>query len=102
MNNSIVENKEASLNKANEIASKLITFISTEMKSFECEDDPAEQIYVGVHTVGILIAKLCFSLNEYGKIYGIPKLTVKAVHEWVAEIAKENIKQNIKAGIYDK
>lgn len=87
----IVENKEATLNKANEISSKLLKIIIEDTKDFNCEDDPAEQIYLISHVIGNLLAKSCLSLEEYGKIYGIENLTYDSILEWITLITKEMI-----------
>lgn len=90
----IVANKEKSLEKANDIARQIIKFIGEETKNFDCEDDPAEQIYLACHIMGNLLAKTCISLESYGKIYGISNLTYASISEWINVIASENIKLN--------
>jgi hypothetical protein len=90
----IVENKELTIEKANDISSKLILMISSESKSFVCEDDPAEQIYLGCHILGSLLAKVCISLEGYGQIYGIKNLNKESIMEWINKIANENIGLN--------
>ena len=88
----IVENKELTLNKANEIASKLLKIIIEDTKDFNCQDDPAEQIYLISHIIGNLLNKSCLSLEEYGKIYGIENLTFESILEWITLITKEIVK----------
>lgn len=90
----IVANKEATLEKANEISSKIISLMTEETKSFACDDDPAEQIYLGCHIVGSLLAKISLSLKNYADIYGIPSLTIESVIEWINLISNEHIKVN--------
>src|SRR5260221_11266 len=90
----IVENKLNSLEKANDISSKLLSFITEETKNFDCSDDPAEQIYLGCHIAGNLIAKICISLQGYGKIYGINKMTSDFTLQYISSIAKEHIDIN--------
>lgn len=90
----IVANKEATLEKANDISSKIISLITEETKSFDCEDDPAEQIYLACHIVGSLLAKISISLKNYADIYGIDSLTYNSVSEWINTIANEHIKVN--------
>jgi len=87
----IVKNKESTINKANEIASKLLKMIAEDTKDFNCEDDPAEQIYLISHVMGNLLAKSCLSLEEYGKIYGILDLTYESILRWINLITKETI-----------
>jgi histidinol dehydrogenase len=87
----IVADKVASLEKANEIASKLLSLIIEESKKFNCDDDPAEQIYLGCHIIGSLLAKLSISLENFGKIYAIPNMTTKSINEWINLIAGEHI-----------
>lgn len=91
----IVANKEASIEKANEISHKLLSVITEESKDFKCEDDPAEQIYLGCHVIGSLMAKICLSLKNYGDIYGIPSLTTESISEWITTISDEHIKANM-------
>lgn len=87
----IVENKEETLKKANEVSTKILSLIIKETKDFFCDDDPAEQIYLGCHIVGGLLTKMCISLEEYGKIYGIPNLDIKKVKEFINTISDEYI-----------
>ena len=97
----IVSDKKATLDKANELSSKIIYLITEETKNFVCEDDPAEQIYLGCHVVGNLLAKISVSLENYGTIYGITGLTCDSISDWINLISREHIKLNkeIKYGI---
>jgi hypothetical protein len=90
----IVENKEKSLYKADEISKKIMSLISNELKEFNPSDDPAEQIYICLHTVGILLTKIVTVLVGYGKIYNIKGLNEDIIYKWIGIIAKENIELN--------
>jgi hypothetical protein len=87
----IVKDKMATILRADEIAAKLADIIKKEADDFDCDDDPAEFIYLTIHTMGNLLAKICVSLEGYGHTYGIPSLTIKAIQEWVKVIMKDNI-----------
>lgn len=90
----IVQNKQATLEKANDISSKLMTLMSDELKSFTPSDDPAEQIYLACHTIGNLLAKIYISLDGYAKIYNIAGLNKDTIKDWVCLICDENLKIN--------
>lgn len=90
----IVKNKEASICKANEMATKLLGLIVKESQQFNCEDDPAEQIYLGIHCIGNLIAKICISIEGYSKIYGIPNSEPDYIKECINDITNEYLKIN--------
>lgn len=87
----IVKDKELTLIKADEITSMIMKLISEETKNFFPDDDPAEQIYLGCHVMGSLLAKILISLEGYGNIYGIPNLTIKSMSEWVNQITTEYV-----------
>lgn len=90
----IVENKTATLDKANDISNKLINLMIAEMKDFNCDDDPAEHIYLALHILGNIVAKISFSLKNYGDIYGIDNLTSNAIISWITTISNEIILAN--------
>ena len=91
----IVSDKSATLEKADEISYKLVEIIANGSKEFECYDDPAENIYLSVHILGNLIAKIAIALQSYGSdIYGIQQLNPETTVEWIAAIANEHIKVN--------
>lgn len=90
----IVADKEASIEKANEISHKLLSLITDEAKDFKCEDDPAENIYLVIHTVGSLMSKVAIALQGYGEIYGIEKLLPETSIEWISAISREHINAN--------
>lgn len=90
----IVENKDLTLQKANDIANNLLQFIGKESKEFNCEDDPAEHIYLMLHIAAILNSKICMVLEEQGKTYGIDKLTCQAVKSWIEAIGEEYLDAN--------
>lgn len=90
-NRDIVKDKVASIVKADEVATLLADTIKQEANAFDCDDDPAEFIYLSVHIMGSLLAKMLVSLEGYAHTYGIQNLTVKAIQEWVKVVTKENI-----------
>ncbi len=90
----IIADKEASLEKANEISAKLLSFITEEIKAFNCDDDPAEQIYLGCHIIASLLARLTISLKNFGDIYSILNLTTDSIIQWIITITNEHIKIN--------
>lgn len=87
----IVKDKEKTLTKADEIAVKIIDLIKDEVTTFECEDDPAEFIYLYVHIAGNVVAKICVILYLYSKIYAIPNVDPKSINEWIDATIKEYI-----------
>ena len=92
----VVENKQASIEKANEISSKIMNLIAEETKKFDCDDDPAEQIYLACHIAGCFLSKVCLSLEGYAEIYDIKNLDCKSVSEWINVISNETISLNKK------
>lgn len=92
----IIENQEEARNKANKISDELLTRICKDAADFGSTDDPAEKIYFLAHLTGQIVAKVCISLEEYGKIYGIENFSSESIHEWIKVITKEIIKLNKK------
>lgn len=90
----IVKDKQETLDRASIISNKVIEFLINEMKNFNLDDDPAEYIYLWIHTIASIFAKLCVSLDGYGKIYVIPNLDINKIYEWVNLITKEYIELN--------
>lgn len=90
----IVRDKQATIEKANEIAGILMKRMQKEARTFKCDDDPAEQVYLAVHTMGNLIYRICFTLGGYGETYNITGLTPEIVHDWIIAIFKEYLTQN--------
>lgn len=90
----IVEDKIATIEKANEISKRLMEVISEESKNFNDADDPAEQIYLGCHIIGNLLAKICISLETYGQIYSINNLNCESISKWINVIANEHVELN--------
>lgn len=90
----IVEDKEYTLKKANEISSIVIKLIMRKLKKLNIADDPAEQTYITCHIMGILNSKICLGLEGYGKIYSIPNMDRKAIYKWIERITEENINLN--------
>jgi len=90
----IVRDKAASLAKANEVTGKILAIITNESKDFITEDDPSENIYLAIHILGNLFAKVCISLEGFGKIYNIPNLTSESIKEWIDVVVLEYLKIN--------
>jgi hypothetical protein len=84
----IVEDKEKTIQKADEIAIEALKFISKQMEEYSCIDDPAEQVYLAVHTIGNLTARMCETLDGYSKTYGIERMDKKTVLKWINAIIK--------------
>jgi len=87
----IVRDKTASILKADEAATKLLRMIRTECHDFNAEDDPAEQIYLGVHILGNLLAKMCVALSGYGETYAIANVMPEKTRDWILVISKEHL-----------
>ena len=81
---------ELALKLSKEIFYKMMKSIAKDSSDFE--DDPAEHIYLTVHIVGMLSARIALLFDAYSKTYGIEKMTNEKVHEWITLIAMENIK----------
>ena len=89
----IVADKEKSINKANEISSKIIEMITLECSHFEFEDDPAESIYLMVHTLSILTITMCATLEKYSLTYGIEEMKKEDIYLWIKTATEEYLKQ---------
>lgn len=87
-----VKDRVKSIQKSQEIADKFMLLITEEIKSWTGEDDPSEHIYLLAHIAGIINSKICITLEGYGKVYGIPKLTCEEAFRWSSVISKEFIK----------
>lgn len=92
----IVKDREKSIATAHSISGDLLEMITKELKDFSGEDDPAEQIYLGLHTIGSLLARMCISIRNYGEVYNIENLNIEAIKGWIDIIFKEYIKLNEK------
>ena len=92
----IVQDKVASLTKAFDISSKILSFMAREIKKFASDDDPAEKIYLACHIVGHLNAKVLISLDGYAQTYAIEDLNTEKLKEWTGIITNEYIEEYIK------
>jgi phosphosulfolactate synthase (CoM biosynthesis protein A) len=90
----IVENKQATLEQASQLSLELLEYIGKKCQTSSSEDDPAEHIYLAIHTISALNARVCLALEQYGKIYGIGKLDADTIHDLIKTIAKETIDLN--------
>jgi hypothetical protein len=90
----IVKDRVLTHEKARDIATKIIETISKESTLFNDEGDPAEQIYLFVHTIATLNAQFIMSMDGYAKIYGIPNFDGKVFREWVKKVEDEICAQN--------
>lgn len=89
----IVKDKVATIERASILADTLMTYIARHclVSTSEHDDDPAEHIYMTIHAFGILAMRICFTLEEYCKIYGIEKLSAEKMEEWLRVVIAENI-----------
>lgn len=87
----IVADKEFSLKKADEISLKLIESFSKEIRELKCEDEPAENIYISIHTVCNFAARIILGLHEYIKSHGVEIMTEDVMKEWIQLVIKENL-----------
>jgi len=87
----IVENRTRTIEKAHEIKKKLLHLIEKEIKRYNCDDDPAEHIYLIVHTLSNFLSTMLVIVEGYGKTYAIPSLTVDKLTEWMSQLSKEYI-----------
>ena len=85
----IVENKEFTLGLAHEMANEFLVAFGKESQKLIGKDDPAEHIYLLIHTVGYITRRSLDLVENYAKIYGIEKLDKKITAEWLAEIVKD-------------
>lgn len=88
----IVENKELTLQRATDMADRIIDLIEKDILTYKCEDDPAEFIYLTCHAIGNFLAKWSMVTDGYCKTYGIKGFDRKKIMEWINLITKENIK----------
>jgi transcriptional regulator of aromatic amino acid metabolism len=87
----VVADKAAIINAADKLSAEILDLICKHGKDLKTEEnDPAEQAYFIAHAMGILLFKMCYSMEEYSKIYGIKGMTMKTTKEWIDMIYKEN------------
>jgi|ERR1044071_3083898 hypothetical protein len=85
----IVSNKETSISKANELSGELIELIGKRCMEHQGDDDPAENVYLFVHTIGLLNTKVCIALQNYSYVYGIDKMTKETIFDWIKTLTSE-------------
>lgn len=85
---SVVRDEQETLEMANEISSKIVAVIADSAKDFLGEDDPAEHIYLAIQTMACSVGKICVILDNYGKTYGIDRLTNEVIFEQIMKLAK--------------
>jgi hypothetical protein len=90
----IVENKEKAIETAFTISNRLIDLMKSEALNYGEHADPAEQIYLHVHIISLLLSQMIIQLVNYGKIYGIDNLTLKSIKDWVETTTEEYIRYN--------
>ena len=90
----IVKDQKASLEIADNIKSKVIALINSEIRELAIEDDPAENVYILGHTMAIILVNIVDSLDEYGKIYGINEFGRKEIKKWIDTIYDEHFRMN--------
>ena len=81
----IVSDKKATVYKANEMSKNLLEVVSKEIMDFKCIDDPAENIYLVIHTISILSVKLFMALESYCNTYGISNITIDDIYKSTCE-----------------
>jgi hypothetical protein len=87
----IVADKTAIIIAADNLSQEILYLICNHGKNLKTEeDDPAEKAYFVAHTMGILLFKMCYSLEEYGKIYVIKGFKMNVIKEWIDMIYNEN------------
>lgn len=85
----IIKDKELTLKEANNIADLLMKIIRKKITKFNTDDDPAEHIYLILHTLSNLHAKMLISLSGYGETYAIEHLSVDLLKKWIEKITIE-------------
>lgn len=93
----IVKDKVASIKKAFDICDKLIEVIKHETVEFECDDDPAEQIYLVIHIVASLESSIIKMLESYGLTYGIENLSAIEMKSWIESLVMEYMQMKRKS-----
>lgn len=91
----IVKDPQKTIEYAHKFAIEVIDRI---MKSnFECEDDPAEYIYLYVHICAKLTSLMLMTIEAYGNVYGMENLNHITIHGWINKLVKEylDIKEKI-------
>lgn len=84
----IVKDKVAAVQKAADISDILMRELFTQLKSYQCEDDPAENIYLIAHVLGRMLFVVSNSIEQFGETYQI-KINKKIFLKWINEIVKE-------------
>jgi len=77
----IVSDKKATVYKANEIAKQILDIVSREITDFKCIDDPAENVYLVIHTISILSTKLFMALEKYCNTYGVENMAIDDIYK---------------------
>jgi hypothetical protein len=93
----IVKDKEATIRHAEDISNDVLQVFlkASEQQNSDIEPfDPAEQIYLFIHSLAKINAKIILSLEGYGKIYAIPGLDKPIIRKWLDEIVDEIIVLN--------
>jgi hypothetical protein len=88
----IIANKSDSILKANEIAHKIMQLIKEEVLKYQCEDDPAENIYLVIHTISIVTLTICSILEAFSKTHGIDKMDKTTIYNWIESATREYLK----------
>ena len=92
----LVKDKQRSVDEADIIACELLILLSAKVKNFECENEPAEILYLIAHVAGNFFSRINIFLSGAGETYGID-LTKKSF-DWILEITKEYLLLNKKMG----
>jgi hypothetical protein len=87
----VVKDTDVTRKLADKTATEILEIIKLASFTSDFPDDPAEHIYYIVHTIGSLMGKVCYVLEEYGKIYGIEGLKSKICSDWIISISSESM-----------
>lgn len=90
----IVADKKKMTDKSDEIVAKILFLIMKETENYDCEDDPAEYIYLDCHILGHLLARMIVILNNYATAHTIEKLNKKEIIRSIRKVSNEYIKFN--------
>lgn len=85
----IVKDKQKIYEQSEVIANKILKFLVEECKLPCNANDPAEQIYLLLHTIARMNVKSIFALEGYAKIYGIGEMDKDSIHLWIDSITQE-------------
>jgi len=89
MMSSIVKDKVIAIQTAANIATKLMEQMLTQIREYQCEDDPAENFYLMAHILGRMLFVSASSVELCGATYQI-NIDKESFIKWVNLIVKEH------------